>query len=189
MIRINLLAVELRPVTPSRVGAGLGEPLACGGIIAAVLGLVLWQSLSIRTASNRLDDRMKTLDRGLAGFAGVPARRDEVERRSADLARRVALTETRRAAQGAPVRMLDQVSRVLPDGVWLTELRRQGDDVTIEGRATGRDDRRVRYGRRIGGRSGYFAPPIEIVDSRPEAEASAGAVRFELRARLSLPAL
>ena len=187
MIRINLLAVELRPVTPSRVGAGLGEPLACGGIIAAVLGLVLWQSLSIRTASNRLDDRMKTLDRGLAGFAGVPARRDEVERRSADLARRVALTETRRAAQGAPVRMLDQVSRVLPDGVWLTELRRQGDDVTIEGRATGM----AGVSDTVAGleSSGYFAPPIEIVDSRPEAGASAGAVRFELRARLSLPAL
>ena len=187
MIRINLLAVEPRPATQPRVGAALGVPLACGGIITAVLGLVLWQALSIRSASNRLEGRIRTLDRELAGFIGVPARRAEVERQSAGLTRRVALTEAQRAARGAPVRMLDQMSRVLPDGVWLTGLRQQGEDITIEGRATGMTG----VSDMVAGleSSGYFALPIEIVDSRPEAEASAEVVRFELRARLSLPAL
>ena len=185
MIRINLLALEPRPGIQPRADAGRGVALVCGGIVAGALGLMLWQALSIRTASNGLEDRIGTLDRELAGFTGVAAQRDVVERESAELARRVALTEALRAAQGAPVRLLDQMSRVLPDGVWLTELRQQGDDIGIAGRATGMTG----LTDLVAGleSSGYFVPPIEIVDSRLEARTTAEVVHFELRARFSLP--
>ena len=185
MIRINLLAVvEPRPGRPGG-DTGRGLALACGGLVAAVAGFMLWQALLVRSESNRLDERMRILDRELAGFAGVKPQRDEAERQSADLARRVALTEALRVAQGAPVRMLDQMSRVLPDGVWLTELRQQGDDITLKGRAA----QMTGLSELVAGleSSGHFAPPIEIVDSRLEAHASAEVFHFELRARFLLP--
>ena len=185
MIRINLASVESRPEVPPRAGADGRVALACGGIVAGVLGFVLWETLALRSASNRLDERMRALDRQLAGFTGVSAQRDEVERQRADLARRLALTEALRTAQGAPVRMLDQVSRVLSEDVWLTELRQEGDDVTLTGRAAGM----TALSDLVAGleSSGHFPPPIEIVDSRLETRTSVEVVHFELRARFSLP--
>ena len=184
MIRINLLEVESRPRPLPRVHRGMRAAMAGGGL-AAVVGLVLWPALSVRNESIRLDERLKAVDGELAGLAGVPSLRDEAERRSHDLARRVALTEALRAAQGAPVRMLDAVGRALPEGVWLTELRQEGDAVAIEGRAAGMTG----VSDLVAGleSSGYFLPQVEIVESRLETHAAAEAVRFELRTRFSLP--
>ena len=186
MIRINLLAGEPLPEGPARGGAGPRAAAACGVVVLGVaLGLTLREGLAIRGESNRLDQRVRVLDRQLADLDGVSARREEVERRGDDLARRVALTETLRAAQSAPVRLLDQVGRVLPDDAWLTELRQRGDEVTLTGRVTGMTGLTAL----VAGleSSGYFPPPIEIVDSRWEAEGSVEAVHFEIRARFALP--
>ena len=90
--------------------------------------------LAIRRESNRLDERMRVVDRHLAGLVGVGAQREEAERRRDDLARRVALAETLRAAQGAPARLLEQVGRVVPEDAWLTEMRLEGGLATLTGR-------------------------------------------------------
>ena len=185
MIRINLLEIAARPGDPPRVDEGRRAALAGGGLLAGAAGLMLWQALSIRGESNRLDDRTRALDRELAGLAGISAQRDAAERRIADLAGRVALTESLRAAQGATARMLDRIGRVLPDGVWLTELRRQGDALAMEGRATGMTG----LSDLVAGleSSGYVAPPVEIVESRLEGNAAGEMVIFELRMRVSPP--
>lgn len=186
MIRINLLPAEARPEAPPRPGGGRAAMAGGAVLLSVLLGLMLREALAIRHETSRLDERMRVLDGQLAGFEGVSARREEVERQAADLARRVALAEALRAAQGAPARMLDVVSRVLPAGVWLTELRQQGDDVSMTGRAAGMTG----VAELVDGleSSGYFPPPIEIVDSRLEAQAASGTVHFEIRARFSLPA-
>lgn len=186
MIRINLLAGEPLPEGPTRPGAGPRAAVACGVIVlGAVLGLMLREGLAIGGESNRLDHRVRVLGRQLAELDGVSARRREVERRGDDLARRVALTEALRAAQGAPVRLLDQVGRALPEDAWLTELRQRGDEVTLTGRVTDMTGLTAL----VAGleSSGHFPPPIEIVDSRWEAEGAAEAVHFEIRARFALP--
>ncbi len=182
MIRINLLAAEPPPEGPPRSGAGRRAATAGGAVVlGVVLGLMVRDGLAVRRESSRLNERMRAVDRQLAGLEGVATEREEAERRRADLARRVALSEALRAAQGEPARLLEQVGRVLPDDVWLTELRQQGSRVTLMGRAaemTGLTEL-------VAGleSSGYFPPPIEIVDSRRDA----GAVHFEIRARFPLP--
>ena len=181
MIRINLLAADAIPQGPPRSGAGRRAALAGGAVITGVvLGLMVRDGLAIRLESNRLDERMRAVDRQLAGLDGVAAERAEVERRRDDLARRVALTEALRAAQGAPARLLEQVGRVLPDDVWLTELRLQGDVASLTGRAA----EMTALTEVVAGleSSGHFPPPIEIVDSRRDT----GAVHFEIRAVFSL---
>ena len=184
MIRINLLDVESRPVPPPRGHRGMRAGLVVGGL-AAVAGLALWPALSVRSQSIRLDERLRAVDRELTGLAGVPSLRDEAQRRGDDLAGQVALAEALQAAQGAPVRLLDAVGRVLPDGLWLTELRQQGDAITMAGRATGMNgvsDLVAGLESSVG-----FLSPIEIVESRLEAHAGTEAVRFELRMRFPLP--
>ena len=184
MIRINLLAAEPRPEGPPRTSAGRRTAAAVGAVVlAGALGSVLREGLAARSESHRLDERMRLLDGRLAGLGGVSARREEVERRRADLTRRVALTEALRAAQGSPARLLAQVGRLLPDDVWLTELRQRRDQVAMTGRAAGMPG----LTGFVAGleASGYFPPPIEIVDTRREA--GAAAVHFEIRARFSPP--
>ncbi len=178
MIRINLLAAEPASEAPPPSAAGRRAATAGGLVVLAIaLGLIARDGLAIRGESNRLDARLRVLDRDLAALADVAAQREAMERRRVDLAWRVARTQALRAAQGAPARVLEQVGRVLPDDAWLTELRQQGGRVTLAGRTpemTGLTEL-------VAGleSSGYFPPPIEIVESRREG----GAVHFEIRAR------
>ena len=186
MIRINLMAVE-RGRTKRRLGIEGGQKvgLVCGAIVVAVVAVVVWQVLSVRAETARLDDQLRSVDEELSTMVDVVDRRNQFETQSAELARRVALIEQLRDGQGGPVRMLDQVSRSLPEGVWLTELRQENADITIQGWATGLtalSDLVVALES-----SGYFALPVEIIDSQLEAQAAGEVVRFELRATFVLP--
>ena len=186
MIRINLLAVE-RGRAKRRFGIDLGQrvTLACGGISVAVVVIMAWQGLALRREMAGLDVQLRSIDGELATLSDVVVRRNEFETQGAELARRVALIEELREGQGGPVRMLDQVSRALPAGVWLTEMRQEDADLTILGRSTSLSvlsDLVIALER-----SGYFVLPVTVVDSQLESQAGADVVRFELRAEFRLP--
>ena len=183
MIRINLMAVE-RGRTARRFGPELGNKvtLVCGAIFVGVVVMVVWQSFGVREETAR---QLRLVNQDLASMSDVVGRRNEFEAQSADLARRVALIEELRGGQGGPVRMLDQVSRAMPEGVWLTELRQEGADITVQGRATSLtvlSELVVALES-----SGYFTLPVDIVDSQLESQAEGDVVRFELRAEFLVP--
>ena len=187
MIRINLMAVQ-RGRPTARVGNGPTRrvSLTCGAIGVAVLAVAGWQVSSVRVASLKLDDQMRAAEQELAAMADVVAMRNDAESRSAGLAQRVALIEAYRDDRVRLVHLLDQISRVLPEGVWFTEFRHAGAAVTIQGRATGLtrlSDLVLEMEA-----SGAFAMPVEIVDSQLEAFAAGDVLRFELRAEIMRPA-
>ena len=178
MIRINLMAVERGRPAP-RFGPELGNKvtLVCGAIFVGVVVMVVWQSFGVREETAR---QLRLVNQDLASMSDVVGRRNEFEAQSAELARRGALIEELRGRQGGPVRMLDQVSRAMPEGVWLTELRQEGADITVQGRATSLtvlSELVVALES-----SGYFTLPVDIVDSQLESQAEGDVVRFELRA-------
>lgn len=81
--------------------------------------------------------------------------------------------------------MLDQLSRAVPEGLWLARLDQDGDDVIVEGRTL-----------TLGAlsefvanleRSGHFEPPVEIIDSQVEETDQGEVVGFELRAGFVAP--
>jgi Tfp pilus assembly protein PilN len=84
-----------------------------------------------------------------------------------------------------PVQVLDHVSRSLPEMLWLTDLKEEGDFITIEGRTTtliGLSD----FVNNLG-TNPVLQKPIEILDSAAEgAEARPGTVpeliKFTVRA-------
>ena len=57
------------------------------------------------------------------------------EERRAQLELRIALIAELQRGQVGPVQMLDQVSQNLPDSIWLTEMRQEGNVLVILGRA------------------------------------------------------
>ena len=81
--------------------------------------------------------------------------------------------------------MLDQVSQNLPDSLWLTELRQDGNALVILGRAmtlTALSDFVANLEL-----SGYFIPPVDLIDSQLADEAEGQVVRFEVRAQFFVP--
>ena len=102
------------------------------------------------------------------------------------LTERVALIEQLRHVQSGPVRMLDEISRSLPDGLWLLELRQEDERVFVVGRArtlTALSDFIANLED-----SGQVAPPVEILDSHLEDAPQGEVVRFDLRATFVRPA-
>jgi type IV pilus assembly protein PilN len=100
----------------------------------------------------------------------------------------VTLIEELRKGQTGPVHLLDEVSRSLPDTMWLTELKQTAADVAIDGRCT----TLTALSDFVSGLelSNYFERPVEIVDSTVEPSTAAGPelIRFSVKARFKAPA-
>jgi type IV pilus assembly protein PilN len=114
---------------------------------------------------------------------------EQFEAQRAQLQQRVTLIEQLRQGQSGPVHMLDSISRALPETVWLTEMRQQADEVTIDGRCTSLTALSDFVANLES--SEYFAAPVEIIDSQvdPATQASTELIRFTVRARFVQPAI
>ncbi len=187
MIRINLLAVE-RALPGRRFTFDLGErTTALSSVILIVaVGLIAWQFFSVRGESRELDLNLDEARAESQRLQELSARVTQFLERRAQLQLRVALIEDLRRRQVGPVQMLDQISGSLPDNLWLTELRQDGEDaLVILGRAmtlTALSDFVANLER-----SGYFIPPVDLIDSQLEDQAEGQVVRFEVLARFIVP--
>ncbi|MDH4065520.1 MAG: PilN domain-containing protein, partial [Acidobacteriota bacterium] len=76
---------------------------------------------------------------------------------------RATLIDELRKGQSAPVHIIDQVSRSLPEMTWLTELRQEGFEVTIQGRCLSLTSLSDFVGNLEASR--YFKRPVEILSS------------------------
>jgi len=190
MIRINLLPAE-RARAPRRSSAlqvGQKVTLACSLIlVAAGLG-VLWWWWALDRSSARLDGELLAAQRETTRLRTLISQVEKFETQKQQLQQRVALIEELRKGQGAPVHILDEISRALPEMLWLTELKQDASGgLTIEGRCltlTALSDF-------VGNleRSGFFRKPVEILDSQVE---TAGApvgelIKFSVKAQYGPP--
>jgi type IV pilus assembly protein PilN len=98
----------------------------------------------------------------------------------------VALIEELRKGQSGPVHLLDEISRSVPDRLWLTELKQDDTEVRLDGRTTTLTALSDFVGNLEG--SGYFARPVEILDSKVETVQGVGdVVRFSVKAQFVMP--
>ena len=107
----------------------------------------------------------------------------QFEGRRAQLQQRVTLIEELRKGQTGPVHLLDQISKALPEAMWLTDLRQAADDITLEGRCTSLNSLSDFVSALEA--SELFERPVEIIDSRVEAATTSTPelIRFSVRAR------
>ncbi|HXH23821.1 MAG TPA: PilN domain-containing protein, partial [Vicinamibacterales bacterium] len=137
MIRINLLGVERQKARKAPAfDIGQRVTLACSLIlVAAALGIGWWY-WSLNEQSERLDADIAAARQEAARLQSLLEEVKRFEAQRAQLQQRVTLIEQLRRGQSIPVQLLDHVSRSVPDMLWLTELRQEGAEVTIEGRST-----------------------------------------------------
>ena len=97
----------------------------------------------------------------------------------------MALIEELQRGRSAPVHMLDEISRSVPDRLWLTQIEQAEGVLTIEGRTTvltALSDFVASLEN-----SGYFKRPVEIVNSQVETQQTSELVRFTVKAAFEAP--
>jgi type IV pilus assembly protein PilN len=170
MIRINLLPTDREKGARRRpaLAFDLGQKitLVCSLVLlATALGIGWWWWMLDRQEA-QLAAGIAEAERETQRLSTILTQVQQFEQQKAQLQQRVTLIEQLRQGQTAPVHMLDELSRAMPDMLWLTQLKQEGSDLTIEGRCTtltALSDFVANLER-----SSYFQRPVEILDSKVE---------------------
>ena len=189
MIRINLLAVEreraktaTRVVIPAAQRATIGASLI---LLTTVLG-VGWWYWSLRQTSVQLDDDISRAEVQTQQLRSVLVQVQKFEARKAQLQQRVTLIEQLRAGQAVPVHVLDEISKSLPDRLWVSELKQTGGDFAISGvtdSLTAVSDFVANLET-----TKWFKKPVEIIDSQVTPDPTAGdLIKFQIKAQFVDP--
>jgi type IV pilus assembly protein PilN len=186
VIRINLLAVRRKAPEPS-FAIVQKVPLLCSLLLVATALVIGWRFWSVRQESARLTVEIQAAQQEAQSLRSVIQQVQQFEQRKGVLQQRVALIEELRRGQSAPVHMLDEVSRAVPDRLWLTELKQDSNGLKIDGRTTSMTSLSDFVGNLEA--SGYFARPVEIVDSQVENSTQniVDVVKFTVKAQFAMP--
>jgi type IV pilus assembly protein PilN len=189
MIRINLLAVERatkRSTAAARTAITPAMRVTIGAsliLLATVLGIGWW-FWSLRMLSARLDEDIAQAETQTQQLRSVLAQVQKFETRKAQLQQRVTLIEQLRKGQFGPVHLLDEVSKSVPDRLWLITMSQQADAFTIEGQTTSLTSLSDFVSNLES--STWFKRPVEIVDSTVQPNTQTGdVVRFTIRANFN----
>ncbi|HEX2455071.1 MAG TPA: PilN domain-containing protein [Vicinamibacterales bacterium] len=161
MIRINLLAVDRERTkrTGALIPAAHRVTIAASLIVIATFLGVAWWFWSLRQTSSRLD---------------------------ADIAKGEVETQQLRRGQNGPVHLLDEISKSLPDRLWLTEMTQKGDDFVISGMTTSLTGLSDFVGNLES--SNWFKKPVDIVDSQVTTDPKNGDIfKFSIKAVFNNP--
>lgn len=178
MIRINLLAAD-RPtakkktmVAPGAFQAYLILALFVGGALFACAGAWWLKNASIK----ELDEKLTAGKKRQAELQAIKVQVDQFLLKKRILDAKVKLIEQLKAQQSGPVHMLDEISKALPDFVWLTSLDQAGGVLNFKGESNGL----TAVADLISNlqRSGWF-PRVDLTGSTQNA---AGVVSFDLQA-------
>ena len=129
-------------------------------ILAATALLVGWRVFALRSEAARLDQDLRSAQMEQQRLRSILLQVQDFEQRKQQLQQRVALIEELRKGQTGPVRMLDEMSRALPDRLWLTQVAQEPAGVKVDGRTTSLTSLSDFVGNLE--TSGYFARPVEI---------------------------
>lgn len=140
MIKINLVGERKRPVAPSPSGpsgfegSDLGTWSLLGLVLLGVLvalGHMFVLNGKIDTKEEEVAEAQKEVDELEPYIREV----EEFKARKAELERKVAVINQLKENQRGPVKVMDQVSRALPELLWMTKMDVGPSVITISGEA------------------------------------------------------
>jgi type IV pilus assembly protein PilN len=170
MIRINLVAPERAAKAKAKAGPALPAgtlqsylllALFAGGALVLCAGAWWLQSNKIKD----LETRITADEKRQRDLQAIKKQVDEFQQKKAVLENKVLVIEQLRLAQKSPVHMLDEISKALPDYVWLTAM----DETAGAIRFTGESNSLAAVADFISGlqRTGWF-PQVDLGSSQED---------------------
>ncbi len=138
MIRINLLtearaaaAKKKGPALPT--GAKLNNLLLIGGVALGIIYIGV-MALLLTNHRRRLDEEIGKAKEEVARLKSIIDEVKGYEDKKRSLEEKIALINNLKTNQKGPVRLMDEISKALPDLVWLTEMAIQRDQLSLKGK-------------------------------------------------------
>ena len=165
MIRINLLATERRAAKAAAPGFQAGQKMMVIGSLVLVATVVLlgWRYWALGQEDAQLTREIEAANREEARLQEILKQVEAFQNRRKILEARVGLIDELRKGQTAPVHMIDQVSRALPEMTWLTAMQQSSYTLTMQGRCLTLTSLSDFIGNLEASR--YFMRPVEIIES------------------------
>lgn len=141
MIRINLLPVR----------AAKKKETFMNQIYVGILVLVLtfagvgWRAYSRKAEISRLNKEITTRKKELEELKETVKKVEEFEQKSSVLKQKIDLIDNLEQGRDRFIQLIDQISQVIPGGVWVTSLSfkgtsKQGNVISLKGAAYEKDD-------------------------------------------------
>ncbi len=141
MIRINLLKPENKDIRETVVSAGISEGESKKGanvgnliFLLLVIGLGLFYFFQ-QKAFHRENALLTTARQEKSQLQYVEAKLEEQKRVRESLDRKITLIESLNAQRDVAPRLMDELSRRIPEWVWLSDVTYDSKSIQIKGRA------------------------------------------------------
>ncbi len=142
MVKINLLAEGKRPVVARKSKAPLlggatrelGNLLLVAGLVLGLLaggGWYLWVNGKLK----QKEKEVAAAQREVEELQQVIKEVDEYKAKKAELERKIDVINGLKANQRGPVQIMDQISRALPELLWLTNMDVTATTINLRGSA------------------------------------------------------
>lgn len=140
MIRINLLKPEAKEIKegPPLPGPEVRpkKPFPLGTLVVLLIILILAAAFILQKRMiSQEKTRLAVAQAERTKLQYVTAKLEELEKRKALFERKISLIRDLKAQQDIAVKILDELSRRLPEWIWLTELSFQGKTISLRGNA------------------------------------------------------
>ena len=142
MIKINLLAgtekAKARTVkTPKFEGVGsLGQNVLMAGVVILAIMFIGWRWYSLESEKRSLQSEIVKAQAEKERLQAIIKKGEEYKAKKELLERKISLITQLKRNQSGPVHLLDEVSKQLPDFLWLDSMSEAGQSITIQGKAT-----------------------------------------------------
>lgn len=143
MIRINLIAEAQKAkggrekAAPRLQGSGaLGQNILMVGVVILALLVVAWRWYGLASEHRQLVSEIARAEQEKERLQAIIKRGEEYRAKKELLQRKIDLVSQLKRNQSGPVHLLDEVSKQLPDFLWLDQMTESGWTVSIQGKAT-----------------------------------------------------
>jgi len=178
MKRINLL--DWREERRDRLKKQFAQTAIGGALVAALLvyGGIWFMNGAIEhqnKRNNMLKSEIKAIDRKIKEI-------EELERVKANLLARMRIIEELQASRSQTVHFFDEIVNTLPDGVFLTLIRQQGQATTIEGVAES-NGRVSTYMKNLDASEWFSNPRLVVIKTSSERGGTGRSSQFTLQVK------
>src|SRR5689334_11370013 len=161
MIRINLLTSERKVAKAAGAGFQAGQKMMVIGSLLLIATVVLlgWRYWALGQQEAEVKRQIEAANREEQRLQEILKQVEEFQKRKTLLEARINLIDELRKGQSAPVHMVDQISKALPEMTWLTNMTQSGYTVQLQGRCLSLTSLSDFIGNLEASR--YFARPVE----------------------------